>query len=380
MDRDGDLAGMAETGSTRVRVVGSGVPGQGTDIFAAAARRLRRVVPYDAGAWIGTDPATVLPTVPVRVENIEPVHCESYWRREYGVEDALTFRDVARSAHAAGTLRKATGGCLNRSARYREFMRPLGYADNLRAAFLIGENAWGVVDLFRGADRPPFTERDLRHVAALGRDVALSLAGLAVDDGQGRSAAGEVPGTALFDDGDRVTFADAHAERWFAELSGPSWDSPAIPLSMAAVYSVVARARAVDAERAPGPAVVRLRAGSGRWFSIHAAVLRSRRGGPGPVTVVIEPATSSRIVPIIVEAYSLTPRERQVTESVARGHTTSEIAKRLHLSPHTVRDHLKAIFAKVDVNSRGELVAKLFGEHSSPRMHAPGADLVHVDI
>ncbi|MFD0474858.1 hypothetical protein ACFQ0B_46390 [Nonomuraea thailandensis] len=31
-----------------------------------------------------------------------------------------------------------------------------------------------------------------------------------------------------------------------------------------------------------------------------------------------------------------------------------------------MRDHLKAIFTKVDVSSRGELVARLFGEHANP--------------
>ncbi|GLW11992.1 hypothetical protein Misp01_71200 [Microtetraspora sp. NBRC 13810] len=355
------------------------VAGTGVEVFAAAARKLRRAVPYDAGAWFGTDPATVLPTTPMRVENIEPVHCESYWHREYHMEDVLTFRDVARSTGAAGTLRQATGGSPGRSARYQEFMRPQGYADNLRAAFRIGESAWGVVDLFRFADRPPFDERDLRHIAALAPGIALSLAGLAVTSGRGKPGeAAEPPGTALFDDDDRVTLADAHAERWFTELCGSPLDNPATSLRTAAVYSVVARARAVAAERESGPAVVRLRGDNGRWFSIHASVLYDRRRQPGPVSVVIEPATSGQIVPLIVEAYSLTPREREVTECVARGHNTSEIATRLHLSPHTVRDHLKAIFTKVDVGSRGELVAKLFGDHYNPRMHAPDAELVHV--
>ncbi|GII52747.1 helix-turn-helix transcriptional regulator [Planotetraspora thailandica] len=355
------------------------VAGTGVEVFAATARRLRRVVPYDAAAWFGTDPATVLPTTPIRAENIEPVHCESYWHREFRMEDVLTFRDVARSADAAGTLRQATGGRLGRSARYQEFMRPQGYADNLRAAFRIGEGAWGVVDLYRFADRPPFDERDLRHVTGLTREVAPSLAGLAVTSKRGRPGeATEPPGTALFDDDDRVTLADSHAERWFRELCGSLWDKPSNSLWTAAIYSVVARARAVAAERESGPAVVRLRGDSGRWFSIHASVLHDRRKQPGPVSVVIEPATSGQIVPIIVEAYSLTPREREVTECVARGHSTTEIARRLHLSPHTVRDHLKAVFAKVDVSSRGALVAKLFGEHYSPFMHSPDAELVHV--
>ena len=43
----------------------------------------------------------------------------------------------------------------------------------------------------------------------------------------------------------------------------------------------------------------------------------------------------------------------------------------LHLSAHTVRDYVKAIFAKVGVSSRGELVAKLFAEHYAPLHMAP---------
>jgi hypothetical protein len=45
-----------------------------------------------------------------------------------------------------------------------------------------------------------------------------------------------------------------------------------------------------------------------------------------------------------------------------------------------VRDHLKAVFAKVGVASRGELVAKLFAEHYGPALHASDAPVVHVEI
>jgi DNA-binding CsgD family transcriptional regulator len=83
---------------------------------------------------------------------------------------------------------------------------------------------------------------------------------------------------------------------------------------------------------------------------------------------MIEPAGPSQLAPLIADAHGLTKRERLVTQLVAQGYPTREIATALHLSPFTVQDHLKAIFDKVGVSTRGGLVAELFFAHYAPRL------------
>jgi DNA-binding CsgD family transcriptional regulator len=84
------------------------------------------------------------------------------------------------------------------------------------------------------------------------------------------------------------------------------------------------------------------------------------------IAVVIEPATASEIAWIAVRAHELSARERQITQLLARGLGTADVAGRLHLSAHTVRGYVKTIFEKVGVSSRGELVAKVFAQHHAP--------------
>jgi DNA-binding CsgD family transcriptional regulator len=69
-------------------------------------------------------------------------------------------------------------------------------------------------------------------------------------------------------------------------------------------------------------------------------------------------------------AYGLTPREREITALAAQGRSTKQIASALGISPFTVQDHLKAVFGKVGVQSRAELVAALYVRHYEPRRAA----------
>jgi DNA-binding CsgD family transcriptional regulator len=55
----------------------------------------------------------------------------------------------------------------------------------------------------------------------------------------------------------------------------------------------------------------------------------------------------------------LTPTEHAVSDLVAEGLTNREIARRLHVSPHTVNTHLRHIFQKLSVPSRAALASEV---------------------
>jgi DNA-binding CsgD family transcriptional regulator len=52
---------------------------------------------------------------------------------------------------------------------------------------------------------------------------------------------------------------------------------------------------------------------------------------------------------------SLTDSELQVVNLIAEGATNRAVAAQLHLSPHTVKTHIRNAFAKLGINSRAEL-------------------------
>jgi DNA-binding CsgD family transcriptional regulator len=57
--------------------------------------------------------------------------------------------------------------------------------------------------------------------------------------------------------------------------------------------------------------------------------------------------------------HQLSSRERQVLDLLGQGYRPRSIAEELHVSPETVRNHLKAMFKKTGTHSQEELIAML---------------------
>jgi DNA-binding CsgD family transcriptional regulator len=360
------------------------------EVFEGVAEEMRKVVPFDSSMWFGVDPGTLLATSPSRVEGLYEGHCEAFWEREFHEQDASLWVDLARSPVPAAALRASLDDRPARSIRYREFMQPHGFSDELRGVFRTGDSAWGIFGVFREHGRPPFTDDDVKFVGAISATVAVALRRHAAGANPWHGVLGS-PGVLLFDADGALLSANEAAVDWLVALRGDDHLAGEAPPAGWAdilcdecsdldvptpIYPLLARARAYAHGRERSPARLRVRDRKGRWLLLHASALHGSSGDTcGGVALVVEPAKSADIAPIIIEAYGLSPRERDVVRLIAQGASTQEMAAALFLSQHTVRDYVKAVFEKVGVSSRGELVAKLFAEHYSGPMHDT---LVHV--
>jgi DNA-binding CsgD family transcriptional regulator len=76
----------------------------------------------------------------------------------------------------------------------------------------------------------------------------------------------------------------------------------------------------------------------------------------GAIAVTLRAAISTEVLGLVCRAHALTPRESQVLQLVIAGLPTRRIADRLCISTNTLQDHLKAIFDKVGVRNRRELI------------------------
>ncbi len=357
------------------------------ELLEGLESELQRAIPHEGSIWFGLDPVTMLATAPSRVEGMDAALCDTFWHVEFHEQDAGLFTDLARG-DGVTTLRLALDDRVGRSVRYRECLVPQGYDDELRAVFQTGGSAWGAMALYREATHPPFDADDVALVQSITGIVADALR-IHV-----RRAVPwlepSAPGLVVVDDRGTIVSANAEALEWLrllwpmTALGERGGEDPTGLLELrdrgvgvpTPLFALVAKARAVAEGRERGPVRLRLRDERGRWIVLHASTMTGTAGAAGHVALMIEAAKSADVAPIIIDAYSLTPREREVLGAIARGASTAEIASELFLSHHTVRDYVKTVFEKLGVSSRGELVARLFAEHYSDGLHAR---MVHVD-
>ena len=328
------------------------------------------VVPTDRWCGFAVDPSTLFATNGYHDEGVDMHLVPRLLELEHGTDDTNQIPALARSAGGVATLTEATGGDPAASARWRDVLMPSGLSHEMRAAFRHGGHVWGALVLLRAPDVADFTAQDTAFLRRVAPTIAAGfrrvLVRQHVDHGDDAREAGVLM---LAGDPLEIRVATSAARFWLDQLDdggmGGGLPTPVVSAAHGARNGTSATA------------AVRARTRGGRWVTITAEVTDAAGTPPHDVGLVVQPSRPAEIAQIVGAAHGLTARETEIVVLVASGHTNQEISRALGLSPYTVADHLKSVFAKLDVASRGELTSKLFYDYYLPRAsagRAVGAD------
>ncbi len=342
--------------------------------FVAEVRTsLARAVPHVGACMCTVDPATHLLTGTFKFGDLygNDAHDLLWGLIEYGGNDPTSFSRMFHDRRDSVGLHIETGGDVRSNDRMDQLIVPeYDYHDEIRLVARQGDLAWGGLALFRGDGDQRFSQAEVDFVAGLSTAYAagIRIGLLARVVGSPRSVGDAVvdsgPAVVIVDAADRIVQVSVGATQLLAEMTSSANSADATG-TLAALVAGARRYQLGVVDVLPRG---RVRLPSGRWLVVNASPLSSAHGRSGDVVITMEEARPPEIVPLVVAAFGLTDRERDVTRLVLQGVDTKEIAATLNLSRYTVQDHLKSVFDKADVRSRRELVSRVFFDQYAPRL------------
>lgn len=347
-----------ETGSRLVdgvsRVCG-GDAGNERALRAALVDEIRRHVPFDFYAWVLTDPETEVGSAPLAVTPSLP-DLPRLIRAKY-----LTTLNRWTSLVGAAALAEVTGDDRGRSVVWRDVLSTYGVGDVASLVFRDAHGCWGFLDLWRVGDEARFSPAEVAALAAVAEPITAatrrSLAATFVDAPVPIDRIGPV--MLVLSPALEVRAQTPETDSYLRSLIPPEGGQPPIP---AGAYHVAAQLLAVEAGVDAHPPSARVHLSAGAWMTLRAARVGDGDASPDrDIAVSVEPCSPAERRSLYTRLHALTARETDVVDLLARGADTRALAGELHLSPHTVQDHLKAIFAKTGTGSRRELLARMAG-------------------
>lgn len=335
------------------------------ELLVRVNERLMTAVGYQRYGWVLLDPMTITSVGSMMTQCGLALYSQTS-AYEFSQDDAFCFRALARAPSPVTTLWQVTDGDPWHQPRYRNLIGPFGGGDELRAVFRAGGLSWAAVHLGRDMGSEPFSADSAAMIADVGRIVGNALRRAMAPAVPGSTAFPAAftwnapPGVVVLNGDNEIESLSPQAAR-ICRQAGEA-DDTGLPLPVA-VYAVAIQARAIAAGQRDGtPASARMRLASGDWLALDAEPLDNSAGAPGSIAVVVQPARPAHLVPLVLAAAKLTPRERQIAQILLRGDGTEQIAQQLIISRYTLRDHVKAIYAKFGVTSRSEFAALMLDQ------------------
>jgi DNA-binding CsgD family transcriptional regulator len=320
----------------------------------AAIAELRRAIGFERWCWPLTDPGTGLATGGIGEFDFGPSLPRLVALEEHG--DIATKPRLIVGTRASVALSAVTHGDLARSVRWRECLHPYHIGDEVMTVCRDRHGCWGSVELMRDHDDTPFDAEDVRLLEqlapTLGAIVRRGLARSWAHHGRALDSEPLAPDTLILN-------SDLSPAGWTASVRSRLMALAGGDMLPAAIFEIGARVLTPPEQSHGLQPGLRLRAASGQWSVIEGARLD---GGNAPrVAITVRAATGGEIVDMLCRTHALTTRERELVNVLRGGLDTRQAARTLGISEYTVQDHLKAIFTKIGVRSRGDLLSHLAG-------------------
>jgi DNA-binding CsgD family transcriptional regulator len=322
----------------------------------AVLEEIRRIVGFDAYAWLLTDPETEVGASP-----LADVPCLAELPRLIGLKYLTTVNRWTRLDAPVGLLRAATGGQRERSLVWREMLASYDVRDVASLVFRDRFGCWAFLDLWRVGPDTMFTDQEAELLTGVAGPVTEALR-------RSQARTFELGGTDLDRTGPvvltlspelEVRAQTFETEEYLRQLVPPDAGRPPIP---AGAYNVAAQLLAVESGIDNHPPSARVHLAGGTWLTLRAARMGSSASAEQQdIAVSIEPASPTERTSLYVRAHGLSTREAELVMHLAAGADTREVAQRMFLSENTIQDHLKSIFAKTGTRNRRTLLARAVG-------------------
>ena len=322
----------------------------------AVLEEIRRVLAFDAHAWLLTDPETEVGSAP-----LADVPCLPALPRLIRLKYLTQVNRWTRLDAAVGLLSTATEGRLERSLIWREMLADHGVTDVASLVFRCRYGCWGFLDLWRSGSAGSFTSSEAAFLATIATPVAKALRRCAANTFT-LTAPATVrigPVVLVLSPNLDVRAQTAETGDYLKVLVPPGADERPIP---AGAYNVGAQLLAAEAGVDHHPPTARVHLSNGVWLTLRAA--RINTSGPvaeQDIAVAIDIASPAERTSLFGRACGLSARELELLGHLLTGSDTRHIAAEMFLSENTVQDHLKSIFSKTGTSNRRLLLARAGG-------------------
>lgn len=335
------------------------------ELRLAVLGALRPAVPFDAYVWPLTDPDTAVGTAPLA--DVPGLHRLP----ELIVLKYTTTINRWTDLQAPASLLASTNGHPEASPLWQNWQREYDVVDVASAVHRDRYGCWAFLDLWRLAGAAPFAPAELRLLHHVGPAVTRALrtaqaAAFAQPTGHDvqRVAAPAGPLVLVLSADLRIHAQTPQTADYLRVLLPPS--NPAAEVVPAGAYNVGAQLLAFEAGLSAQAPRARMHLRDGVWLTMRAARMRSDDAADN-VAVTIESSTPAEVLDIYCRSHAFTGRETDIIRKAVDGSGTREIARALFLTENTVQHHLKSIYAKTSVRSRGELIGRILGAARDPR-------------